>query len=177
MLGSLLWCAFGVNRPASGGRTAPSAHDWQEIDLYAVLPEGAYRYDARDHRLMRVIAKDLRPLTGTQDFPATAPLDLVYVADFDRMAGAAVDDGEFLAGVASGCIAQNVYLACASLTLGSVVRALVDRRALAKALCLPPSQRVMLAQTVGFRGRRGGATVRSEFSENGRDFAALTSES
>ena len=149
VLSSLLWCAFGINRSPRGGRTAPSAHDWQEIDVLAVLPEGSYRYDARTHRLVLVSAEDLRHLTGTQDFVATAPLNLVYIADFDRMVGAPSAQREFLAGVASGCIAQNVYLACAALGLGTVVRALIDRRALAPALHLPSSQRITLAQTVG----------------------------
>jgi SagB-type dehydrogenase family enzyme len=149
---SLLWCAFGINRASRGGRTAPSAHDWQETEVYAVLPEGSYRYDARKHRLMLVSAEDLRALTGTQDFPATAPLNLVYVADFDRMVGAPAAEREFLAGVASGCIAQNVYLACAALGLGTVVRALIDRRALAPALRLEASQRITLAQSAGLPG-------------------------
>ncbi|HJV60190.1 MAG TPA: nitroreductase family protein [Albitalea sp.] len=152
MLSSLLWCAFGVNRPDTGGRTAPSAHNGQEIDIYVVLPEGSFRYDARAHRLMLVTADDLRGLTGSQDFVAGAPLNLVYVADFSRMAQAAASDREFLAGVASGCIAQNVYLACAAHGLGTVVRGLVDRRRLAPALRLRATQRVTLAQTVGFPG-------------------------
>jgi nitroreductase len=76
-------------------------------------------------------------------------LNLVYVADFDRMVGAQVREREFLAGVAAGCIAQNVYLACAALGLACVVRALIDRRRLAPALALSPTQRITLAQTVG----------------------------
>jgi SagB-type dehydrogenase family enzyme len=143
------WAAFGVNRTDSGGRTAPSAHNWQEIDVYAVLAEGVYRYDAHGHRLLLVKAEDLRGLTGTQPFVAGAPLNLVYVADFARMTGASPSEREFLAGVAAGCIAQNVYLACAACALGTVVRGLVDRRALAPALGLSPAQRVALAQTVG----------------------------
>jgi SagB-type dehydrogenase family enzyme len=146
---ALLWGAFGINRPDSGGRTAPSAHDWQEIDVYVVLAEGSYRYDARAHRLMLVKAEDLRALTGTQDFPATAPLNLVYVADFARMTNVRADEREFLAGADAGFIAQNVYLACASLGLGTVVRGLVDRRILARALGLSATQRITLAQTVG----------------------------
>lgn len=150
---SLLWAAFGINRPASGGRTAPSAHDWQEIDVHAVFAEGAYRYDARSHRLMLVKAEDLRALAGTQDFVAGAPLNLVYVADFARMTNARPEEREFLAGADAGCIAQNVYLACAVLGLGTVVRGRVDRRALARALGLPATQRIALAQTVGLARR------------------------
>jgi SagB-type dehydrogenase family enzyme len=148
-LSALLWAGFGINRRDTGGRTAPSAHNWQEIDVYAVLPEGAYRYEPRSHALLRVKAEDLRASTGTQDFPATAPLNLVYVADFERMNGASPSEREFLAGVATGCISQNVSLCCAACGLGTVVRGLVDRRRLAAALGLSPTQRITVAQTVG----------------------------
>jgi SagB-type dehydrogenase family enzyme len=152
-LSALLWSAFGVNRPAQGGRTAPSANNWQEIDVYAVLDQGSYRYDAVAHRLMLLKAEDLRALTGMQDFVAAAPLNLVYVADFARMKEAAGDDERaFLAGAAAGCIAQNVYLYAAAAGLGTVVRGLIDRRRLAEAMGLARTQRIALAQTVGVAG-------------------------
>lgn len=151
LLSALLWAAFGVNRPQEGGRTAPSAMDWQETGLYAVLPEGAYRYDARAHSLRLVRAEDLRAFTGLQDFVATAPLELVYVADFERMAQARDDDERrFLAGADAGFIAQNVYLCCAAAGLATVVRALIDRGRLAQALGLTTRQRIALAQSVGW---------------------------
>ena len=149
MLSSLLWAAFGLNRRESGGRTAPSALNWQEIDVFAVLAEGSFRYDATQHRLMLVKAEDLRAATGTQDFVATAPVNLVYVADFGRMLGVRGDEREFLAGADAGCIAENVYLFCAAVGLGTVVRGLIDRRRLANALGLSKTERVTLAQTVG----------------------------
>lgn len=152
MLSALLWSGCGVNRLDSGGRTAPSAHGWKEIDIYAVLPEGAFRYDATGHRLMLVKAEDLRADTGTQDFVAQAPLNLVYVADFARMTGARPEEREFLAGVDAGCIAQNVYLFCACVGLATVVRGLIDRRRLAAALGLRPTERIALAQSVGRAG-------------------------
>jgi SagB-type dehydrogenase family enzyme len=148
-LSGLLWAGFGVNRRESDGRTAPSAHNWQEIDVYAVLPQGAYRYDARNHRLLLVKAEDLRARTGVQDFVGAAPLNLVYVADLARMHDVRPEDREFLVGADAGCIAQNVYLYCAAAGLATVVRGLVDRRGLASALGLSNSQRVALAQSVG----------------------------
>ncbi len=72
-LSTLLWAAFGINRPATGGRTAPSAHGWQEIDVYAALPDALYRYDAAAHALTLAVARDLRPLTGVQDYVGAAP--------------------------------------------------------------------------------------------------------
>ena len=151
-LSALLWAGFGINRPDQGGRTAPSAHNWQEIDIYAVLAEGAYRYDARAHRLLLVKAEDLRRHTGTQDFIATAPLNLVYVADFARMVDAQDEERRFLAGADAGCIAQNIYLYCAGAGLATVVRGLIDRHVLAHALNLTATQRIALAQTVGYPG-------------------------
>jgi SagB-type dehydrogenase family enzyme len=148
-LSGLLWSAFGVNRRGGGGRTAPSAHNWQETELVAVLPGGAYRYDAHSHQLKLMSAQDLRSLSGVQDFVATAPLNLVYVADFARMHEVEPEAREFLAGADAGFIAQNVYLFCAAAGLACVVRGLVDRRALAAALQLGATQRISLAQSVG----------------------------
>ncbi|MBK5205801.1 MAG: SagB/ThcOx family dehydrogenase [Polaromonas sp.] len=151
-LSALLWAGFGINRPDQGGRTAPSAHNWQEIDIYVVLAEGAYRYDVGANRLILVKAEDLRRHTGTQDFIATAPLNLVYVADFARMVNAQDEERKFLAGADAGCIAQNIYLYCAGSGLATVVRGLIDRRVLADALNLTATQRIALAQTVGYPG-------------------------
>ena len=148
-IAALLWGAYGINRSDSHGRTAPSAHDWQETDLYAVMATGAYRYEPVAHRLVRVSDADLRADTGVQDFVATAALNLVYVADFARMQGVKGDEAHFLAGCDAGCIAQNVYLCCAAMGLVTVVRGLIDRQRLAAALALRPQQRVTLAQSVG----------------------------
>jgi SagB-type dehydrogenase family enzyme len=150
LLSTLLWAAFGVNRRATGGRTAPSAHDWREIDVYAALAEAMYRYDAPAHALTLAVRGDLRASTGVQDFVATAPLNLVYVADFARMSGASEEERAFFAATDAGVIAQNVYLVCAAQGLGTVVRGLVDRKTLASAMGLRREQRIVLAQTVGF---------------------------
>jgi SagB-type dehydrogenase family enzyme len=154
VLSTLLWSAFGVNRPDSGRRTAPSAHDWQEIEVFAVLPDGTYRYDAQDHALRLAVAGDLRAATGRQDFVATAPLNLVYVADFGKMIDASAEDRTFYASADAGFVAQNVYLYCAASGLACVVRGLVDRRKLAPALQLRTDQRIVLAQTVGYMKQR-----------------------
>lgn len=150
VLADLLWAAGGVNRPDTGQRTAPSAHDWREIDVIAVTADGAYRYDPPTHSLIKVAAGDLRPLTGVQDFVAAAPLNLVYVADFDRMGEAAAADKAFYSATDTGFIAQNVYLYCASAGLAVVVRGLVDREALGAALGLGKHQRIILSQSVGY---------------------------
>lgn len=150
LLSNLLWAAAGVNRPDSGKRTAPSARDWREIDIYIATAEGAFVYDPNAHALRPVVARDLRALTGTQDFVGAAPLNLVYVADQRRMPEATVEDRNRNAAADTGFIAQNVYLYCASAGLATVVRGSVDRAALAGALGLAPMQRIILAQTVGY---------------------------
>jgi len=150
VLSDLLWAAFGINRPESGKRTAPSALNWQEIDIFVALGEGLYVYDARDNRLNPVLAKDVRAATGTQDFVKSAPLDLVYVADLTKTGDAGAAEQNLYTAVDAGLIAQNVYLFCASEGLGTVVRGSVDRAALAKVMKLRPNQRIIVAQTVGY---------------------------
>ncbi len=150
VLSDLLWAACGVNRPDSGKRTAPSARNWQEIDVYVAMAEGVYLYDAKAHRLEPVLAEDLRAMTGTQGFVKDAPVNLVYVADLARMTGASDTDRVFYSAADTGFIAQNVYLYCASEGLATVVRGSVTRPALKKALSLRSDQEIILAQSVGY---------------------------
>jgi nitroreductase len=149
LLSDLLWAAYGMNR-AEGGRTAPSALNAQEIDVFVALPSGAYLYDAKAHQLNLVAASDLRRVTGYQDFVDEAPLDLVYVADHARMGMVPVAQRESYASTAAGAIAQNVYLFAACNDLATVIRAWIDRAAIADALGLTHDQQVLLSQTVGY---------------------------
>ena len=153
-LSDLLWAAGGVNRPGTGKRTAPSARDWREIDVYVVTARGVHLYLPQTHALRRVLDRDVRATTGRQDFPGTAPLNLVYVANYQRMTDADAEQKAFYAAADTGFMAQNVYLYCASAGLAVVVRGLVDREALAAALGLKRHQRVILSQTVGYPGGR-----------------------
>jgi SagB-type dehydrogenase family enzyme len=147
-LSNLLWAACGINRP-DGRRTAPSAMNRQEIDIYVITAKGAYLYDAKEHLLKPVAAGDLRTLAGTQEWVKEAPVNLVYVADTAKMEGGDEEARTLYSGADVGFIAQNVYLYCASEELATVVRASVDRPALSKALGLRPEQKIILAQTVG----------------------------
>jgi SagB-type dehydrogenase family enzyme len=150
LLSNLLWAAFGINRPASGGRTAPSAHDVQEIGIYVVMADGAYLYDARRNVLRLTVSRDLRALTGLQAFVKNAPVNLVYVADFARFTRDSEADKVFYSAADTGFISQNVYLFCASEGLATMVRAYIDKPALARAMRLTPNQHVILAQSVGY---------------------------
>jgi len=147
VLSNLLWAAFGVNRP-DGRRTAPSAMNRQEMDIYVATGDGLFVYDAKGNRLEPVLAQDVRPATGTQSFVATAPLDLVYVADLSK--AGSDPDADLYTAADTGFIAQNVYLFCASEGLATVVRGSIDRVALAKAMKLRPEQKIILSQTVGY---------------------------
>jgi nitroreductase len=149
IIADLLWAGFGVNRPDDGGRTAPSARNWREIDIYVALPDALYRYDPALNRLDFIAAGDHRAATGVQDFVAEAPLNLIYVADHAKMEGASEAQRETFAAADAGFIAQNVYLFCAAEGLATVVRALIDRAPLAKAMGLRGDQHVVLAQSVG----------------------------
>jgi len=149
LLSSLLWAADGINR-SDGGRTAPSAMNAQEIDVYVALPSGAYLYDPSANALELVAGSDLRRVTGYQDFVDEAALDLVYVADHGRMKLVPVASRESFASAAAGAIAQNVYLFAAGNGLVTVIRAWIDRDAIAGALGLGHDQQVLLSQTVGF---------------------------
>ena len=149
ILSSLLWSAFGINRP-DGHRTAPSARNCQEIDIYAATKAGLYLLDPKDWTLNLVLAADIRTATGMQDFVNAAPLNLVYVADFARMEAASRAEQRFYSALDAGYISQNAYLFCASQGLATVVRGLVDRKALASLMKLRPDQRVIVAQTVGY---------------------------
>jgi SagB-type dehydrogenase family enzyme len=150
LLSDLLWSASGINRPATGGRTAPSAHNWHEIDIYVAAADGAWRYEPETHALQPVLASDVRAATGLQEFVGTAAVELVYVADLARMDVTAPLERRFYCGADAGAIAQNVYLFCAAEGLATVVRGMVDRRGLVRTLGLGARQRVLLAQTVGF---------------------------
>jgi nitroreductase len=149
MLSGLLWAADGVNRP-DGGRTAPSAINAQEVDVYVALPSGAYLYDAAANSLKLVAGSDIRRVTGYQDFVDDAALDLVFVADHSRMKLIPAAQRERFAFAAAGAVSQNVYLFAASNGLATVIRAWIDRDAIAKALGLDHDQQVLLSQTVGF---------------------------
>lgn len=148
-LSALLWAAWGVNRPATRHRTAASARNWQEMDLYVVTAEGAFRYEPDPPRLKLVSEGDHRAATGLQEFAAGVPVNLVYVADYARMADASSEDRALYSAIDAGLIAQNVYLYCAASGLACVLRGLVDRAALAPLLHLGSAQRIIVAQSVG----------------------------
>lgn len=150
VLSDLLWAAFGINRPATGDRTAPYWRHIMVIDVYAAMADGVWLYDPKRHALVQHLRTDLRALTGRQEFPGTAPLNLVYVAHGERMQDVSTEDRRLFASVDAAFIGQNVYLFCASEGLATVFRGAIDYPKLTAALQLGAGQFVTFAQTVGY---------------------------
>ena len=178
VLSNLLWAAFGVNREVGprgkAGRTAPSAMNMQEIDLYVAMPEGMYLYEAVPHQLTLVAAKDIRPIASRRPEWAKASVILIYVADTDKRPAprpqgpppgtppvappsGTLSQGQPPAGapppsfgeVDCGFIGQNVYMFCASEKLATCFHG-TDKEGLAKVMNLREAQKVLYAQTVGY---------------------------
>ncbi len=149
LLSNLLWAAFGVNRPATGDRTAPYWRHVMVIDLYLAMADGVWIYEPKTHALLPCIKEDIRKETGMQDFVASAPLELIYVAHGERM-DVAAEERRLYASVDAAFIGQNVYLFCASERLGSVFRGSFDQTKLARLLRLADQQFVAFVQTVGY---------------------------
>jgi len=149
VLSNLLWAAWGVNRP-DGHRTAPSARNVQEIDVYVAMSDGLFLYEPKPHQLRKILSDDIRAATGMNDYVKEAALNLVYVADLTRANLKEPDAIEFYSGADTAFLAQNVYLFCASEKLQVVVRGAIDRPALAKIMKLRPDQKITLAQSVGY---------------------------
>ena len=151
-LSNLLWAANGINRAEDGLRTAPSAVNWQEIDIYVSMINGVYIYNAKENMLELHMSNDIREATGNQPFVKDVPVNLIYVADFTRMSDRAEDVKHWYSAADAAFIAQNVYLFSASEGLATVVRGAVEKVELKKVLKLPEHKHVVLCQSVGFPG-------------------------
>ena len=161
LISNLLWAGFGVNRDSGGfgkkGRTAPSASNSQEIDLYVALPGGVYLYEAVAHHLLPVIEGDFRARSGRRT-AATAPLNIFYVAELNRydlgptQPDREIGDPEIQKSyyyTDTGFIAQNIYLYAASVGLAAWFHN-CDKENTVREFKLKPTQRVLFAQTVGY---------------------------
>lgn len=142
VLSNLLWAANGFNREDK--RTAPTANNKQELELYLVMKSGIYFYNAREHRLALVKKGDYRKSAGTQTYVANAPVNILFVSDSGKASG------KNYAYTDCGFVSQNIYLFCASEGLATVVRGSYDKKVLEELLQLPANQEVLLTQTVGY---------------------------
>ena len=145
-LSDLLWAAVGVNRP-DGKRTSPTAMNKQEITVYAVLPEGAYKYEADKHQLTLIKAGDFRAaVAGQQDFVTKAPVSLEIVSDTKQFGG----DSKTYAWVDAGIVSQNINIFCAGVGLATVPRSSMDVKRLTEVLNLKDGEVPVLNNPVGY---------------------------
>lgn len=148
-LSNLLWAAFGINRP-DGKRTAPSSMNIQEIDIYVLLKNGVYRYDAAKNELTLISGDDVRQYAGSQDFIKDAPVQIVLVADISKITNGTETDKLTTAHIDAGYVSQNIYLYCTSEGLATGARGYLDKVDLAPKLKLRPSQEIIIAHSVGY---------------------------
>jgi nitroreductase len=158
-LSNVLWAAAGMTREQAGTgigttgcHTAPTAHNWQEIQVYVARADGLYLYDPSDNLLQGVTSEDIRPYTSheLQPWIVDVPVSLIYVADMAKMTGGSAGDFDVFRWTDSAVMAENVYLYCASAGLATVVRALFDRALMFAPMKLSPGQVVTLVQPVGY---------------------------
>lgn len=148
-ISNILWAAYGYNRPETMKRTAPSARNIQEMDIYLFNSDGIYLYDAEKNLLQLVIKGDYRKDISSQKHFGIAPISIVIVADYNRMSDMNEEARNFYAPLDAGYVSQNIYLYCASAKLGTVACGGIDRNHLADLLQVK-NGKVILAHPVGF---------------------------
>ena len=151
-LGDILWAAAGINRRTGEekmGRTAPSSHNDQAVDAYAFTRNGLYKYDPVKHELAPVLAGDHRAKAGVQSYVASAPLNLILVADMSKISGEDERDKFLAAGMNVGHMSENVYLYGAAAGLNVICRSNIDPDELRLLLKLGGHFEPLLGVTVG----------------------------
>ena len=150
-LSDLLWAANGINRPEEGKRTAPSAMNKQDVDVYVVLPEGTYLYDAKAHQLNLVAEGDHRgAVAGGQAFVKSAPVSLLLVSDLSRLGDAKNTHTQLMGAVDAGIVSQNISIFCSAAKLATVPRASKDTAKLKSVLKLTDTQLPLMNPPVGY---------------------------
>jgi nitroreductase len=122
------------------------------IDIYIATADGVWLYEPTTHGLLSHLKDDIRAHTGRQDFVATAPLNLVFVAHGESLTDVSPENRRRYVSVDTGFIGQSVYLFCAAEGLATIFRGAVAYPSLARALQLPDRQFVTFAQTVSYSG-------------------------
>lgn len=136
-LSEILWSAWGISH--GDKRTIPTSQNKQNLKVYVAKADGTWLYNAKDNRLEQISPQDLRPLLAKQDFVKTAPLTLIFAGSDSKNTP-----------MHAGSAYQNVGLYCASKGLSNVVRGYLDREAVEQALKLPPEEKVVITQTIGW---------------------------
>lgn len=153
-LSDLLWAANGINRPEIGKKTAPSAQNSQEIDIYVCLKNGAYVYDAQKHVLNLVTTNDLRMMAERKKGAVAAPCLILLVAETSRFKTNSYNTKEHvesMSKVDAGIVSQNISIFCAGVGIGTKPRAQMDHAGLKEALKLKDTQILILNHPVGYK--------------------------
>ncbi len=151
-LSDVIWAANGINRPADGKKTAPSAMNKQDIDIFVIMEKGAYLYEAKTHSLKPVVAGDYRPLIGdSQPYINKVPVCLLMVSDLARFdMKMDIEIKKQWAAFDAGIISQNISLFCSGCGFVTVPRAFMKKDELKKVLNLSNTQEPMLNNPVGY---------------------------
>lgn len=157
VLANILWAGFGVTDQNTGRRTAQSAFNMQEIDIYVLSDNGTYRYDAQAHALETITGDDLRGIIAGQPYAMNAPVHLLYVADYGKAEKRVPESYRqkipSWSMLHTGLIAQNIYIYCAANDMTSVIREVGGAERLHKALRLRDDQALIMSQAVGYSPR------------------------
>lgn len=155
-LSEVFWAAYGVNR-TEGKRTVPSALGLYPLEIYGFTAQGVYKYNPEQHTLTKITDKDLRAKSGSQEFVAGAPLDLVIYTDYKKFVTGNPDIDNMVKGqedrislLDAGAVTENIYLYCSSEQINVVERAMVDEKALSEALELSSSRHFIVAMSIGY---------------------------
>ncbi len=161
-LAQVLWAAYGTSLRQHGFnlKTAPSAGACYPLELYAVvgkvtgLAPGVYRYDANNHTLKLTVSGDRRAELARaafdQNFLAQAPASLAYSAVYERTTRRYGQRGrDRYVSMDLGHSAENVYLQCVALGLGTVAVGAFDDAAVKRILGLPPAEEPLYLMPLG----------------------------
>jgi hypothetical protein len=150
-LSDLLWAANGINRPDSKKRTAPSAMNSQDVDVYVFLEEGVFIYNGNNHILEPVVGGDQRLLAaGRQVEMAKAPVILVMISDISKFKQGEDSMKLSMAAMDAAMVSQNISIFCAGAGLITRPRATMDQVKLKEVLKLKDTQYPLLNNPVSY---------------------------
>ena len=150
-LSDLLWAANGINRPDEGKRTAPSAVNAQDVDVYVFNETGVYIYNAQKHTLELVVEGDNRKIfAGPQD-DSYPPILLLLVSDISRFRIGEDALNLECAAIDTGIVAQNILLFCTSIDMVGRPRAFMDKDTIKELLKLNDKQYPILNIPVAYK--------------------------
>lgn len=149
-LSNLLWAANGINRE-NGKKTAPSALNTQDVDIYVALAEGVYKYDAMNQELIFVASDDCRELAQSPKNSTLPPCMLYLVIDTSKYpASIPAERAADMGRIDTGIVSQNISLFCAATELGTRPRASMKQDELREILKLTDKQILALNHPIGY---------------------------